>query len=1557
MSSDLEPCRDDSECSDSSVKSFDSIRTALARRYDADLERAERPADPSYTVSPLRNCKRLKLGSTTPARGTMNHTPVNVAAIIRDLMSGMLDTIEACSFAPSTQQHAVEAHKAKWRKQRLIASPNRKGLAREELETEPADKTAFTPSPSYRYPTKAVEVDGVSSGDDSTSSEDEAAEGDAMALIKEDEGGAMCNSGEMEGTEPGANVRHADQEKGDAVSADAAAPSSTGAAAVTEQAGEENGNATIEEPVALSLTLTSSNAAAFTQHTFTETIDPETCWRLIDSGVLRNKLDGSWKDQRRGCTEEEQMRKLLKAIPKGGSALKVQYLTPACGYGRVNPKGSLSLGSLRKAVRHTLCGDDWWDFDVANCHPAILLQLCQTNDIACEALAHYVANREVCLLEVAALFKSEVAPETSRDFAKVLFIRVMYGGSASNWCDDHAADLAGDYPVSVAIPPSVTDLQAEVAAISKAVQGLNPEMREAVEAHRSALGKDGNFDGSFLSYYAQEWERRVLEAVFAMMRAKGYITNALDCVLCFDGIMVRKRNTANTTAAAIIEECEMAVRVNLGFNLTFTEKAMTKSLLPQMTAVERVPPACCFLSDLSLVMGPAAAYADFSKAAVPLLRDGRASKKDKARELLASVLASAFGRGSAPGEALFVERCQQARVQAETAKSAKKLRTLFADAREADSVEPLVSWVLEDSPEKGSQLVTSLASRVFNARLPLSSDAADRHKEKFVAFLNARKAYIAFVEAAVPLLEVRRSEVEVERQALASVLASVFGCKSTRGEELFVTYCVYAAPSRPPKKKSLRKLFKSAREGYSLGSLVSWVLKNAPDEGRQLVATLAREVLHVPGATDQFAALLVKHEAEWRDHYLAMADEALSLVIVQRASERKNKARRLEVDVGAAIAALFGGGRGGRRGLELFTKWQCSCGKPAPMSDAAPTEPDLQATEEAYFAAAERVSDPRATIVAFVQWLQRQADAVGGEALSTVLLQHSLGAGQERSNALVAGHERGQVALLRRGLDKASRARGGQNSTTSPEGFDGHTARRQVEEFNIWAHTHQTQPEMVATQRTELKAEIVARMNNWFCAITKLTGKPMVLEEVRRPEKVLFGAKSQMATHFVLRSPQDTTTAWENSAPLFAGDILPTNLVDLWRLHPDKRTCHVLAFEPDQAPGLLPSGEFNLFRGLGIPPEAAVQDDAAAQLVEDHVRTIWCCGDKRTGDFMMNWMAHLVQKPGVKMGTAPVLKGGQGAGKGILIQKLGTILGQEHFISVLSLDAVTGTFQEEKVKTNLLTFLDECTFAGDKRQASILKGLLSEDMRKWEAKFLNPIRVKNHSNFIVASNYDQIVHVEQDDRRWVCLKVDNRYSGPETAESRTYFNALGAVDPRAFAWLLYHRDITTFRSRAIPPTQYGREQKTINFESPVAFVEHILRKTSIQVTDPRRPQTQKTRIVRTHDGHDHVEQSTVEEVQRDLVHILLAGKTTKVPKCDVAAAYALFAKTATGQTYKHSVGERLLFQKIRELTGASTDLKVGPKGAQVPSVGFPPLSKAREAFGKAMHEPTWEWEE
>jgi hypothetical protein len=306
-------------------------------------------------------------------------------------------------------------------------------------------------------------------------------------------------------------------------------------------------------PLVLSLGSKKPSTAILTSPKFSEAIESKLCQRLVDSGVLRNTLDDKW-----GCTEVELVLKIKKTLKR--DVLAVKYKKPKSGYGRVNPKDWLSLGTLRKAVRHTLCGDSWVDFDVANCHPAIMLQLCRASNIPCKALAFYVENRPACLAEVAALFDelaycanvdnrpachTEVAAlfgEYVRDAAKVLFIRIMYGGTPETWRQEHKAALAITPDMKLTLPACVTDLQSEMASISKAVQAHNPEMVKAIRALHRQTGKTHNFDGSFLSHYLQDWERRVLEVVFQMMREKGYIRGTCDCVLCFDGIMVRLQN-------------------------------------------------------------------------------------------------------------------------------------------------------------------------------------------------------------------------------------------------------------------------------------------------------------------------------------------------------------------------------------------------------------------------------------------------------------------------------------------------------------------------------------------------------------------------------------------------------------------------------------------------------------------------------------------------------------------------------------------------------------------------------------------------------------------------------------------------------------------------------------------------------------------------------------------------------------------------------------------------------------------------------------------------------
>jgi hypothetical protein len=289
------------------------------------------------------------------------------------------------------------------------------------------------------------------------------------------------------------------------------------------------------------------------------------------------------------------------------------------------------------------------------------------------------------------------------------------------------------------------------------------------------------------------------------------------------------------------------------------------------------------------------------------------------------------------------------------------------------------------------------------------------------------------------------------------------------------------------------------------------------------------------------------------------------------------------------------------------------------------------------------------------------------------------------------------------------------------------------------------------------------------------------------------------------------------------------------------------------------------------------------------------------------------------MGTVPVLKGGQGAGKGIIInQFLAAIIGPASFLQCLDMNELTGNFSGEAIKTNLLCFLDEATFSGDKKQANILKGLISEPTRKFELKHVNAVRIANFSNLIVASNYDCMVRVEKDERRFLCLEVDSRFSGPQTPQAREYFDALAAVPVTAVAYYLYNRDISAFANvmRSVPSTAYTRHQKMINLESPVAFVHQLL---------------------------------------DDGTHFDDYGAGTVVSKDQLMEEYKNFCK---GDKFTRQVGKSDFFKELNRVVGSSNVATSRPTvtgGHRGSSVCIKSQAVARGNFLKEVKEKSWNW--
>jgi hypothetical protein len=394
--------------------------------------------------------------------------------------------------------------------------------------------------------------------------------------------------------------------------------------------------------------------------------------------------------------------------------------------------------------------------------------------------------------------------------------------------------------------------------------------------------------------------------------------------------------------------------------------------------------------------------------------------------------------------------------------------------------------------------------------------------------------------------------------------------------------------------------------------------------------------------------------------------------------------------------------------------------------------------------------------------------------------------------------------------------------------FDGKLVRDWINDFNKQSEKLRNMDD-VSDVRDKLLDTIMAYMNNFFSGVSH-NGKPAVIEEWVRTYVPPGEHKVVSKKMFILRKPRDLVEVYRRFKSQIEGlDDKPVNIMTRWLNNDDTNWYEEMELDPSSTRCKNPD-IFNMFRGLAISrdkAESSIHENEDVNIlckpITDHILKIWCRSNKGLGEYLLDWMAHAVQKPWIKLGTTPVLRGGQGSGKGIIIQMLGDILGQVHFSHATDMDVVVGRFQGNDAKTNLLTFLDECTFSGDKKQSSILKGLISEKMRKWEKKFLDPLHLRSFSNYIVASNYEQIVSVECDDRRFICIEVDDKYAGPQKKESAAYFNNLLTVKIEHFAAFLYRRDLSQFNPKELPDSVYNVYQKIINLDSIDVFIYELIK--------------------------------------------------------------------------------------------------------------------------------------
>ena len=214
-------------------------------------------------------------------------------------------------------------------------------------------------------------------------------------------------------------------------------------------------------------------------------------------------------------------------------------------FGRVYPQKGIGLQAFPSDVRACLAKLYYWDIDMVNAQPTILLHMCRVHGWAHTMLEDYVANREKWLAD------TMKAVGCSRHDAKTLCLSGIFGGQP--WAHS---------------PTHVVALFRELCTIAHNLISLYPAILKK-------MAKEPYPERSCVAHVLQDRERFLFETFDQFLVSKGRYVG----VPIHDGGLVEKAEGERVFPETILREAETHLLAVTGFPMAFVVKPMEHSFV------------------------------------------------------------------------------------------------------------------------------------------------------------------------------------------------------------------------------------------------------------------------------------------------------------------------------------------------------------------------------------------------------------------------------------------------------------------------------------------------------------------------------------------------------------------------------------------------------------------------------------------------------------------------------------------------------------------------------------------------------------------------------------------------------------------------------------------------------------------------------------------------------------------------------------------------------------------------------------------------------------------
>lgn len=288
----------------------------------------------------------------------------------------------------------------------------------------------------------------------------------------------------------------------------------------------------------------------------------------------------------------------------------------------------------------------------------------------------------------------------------------------------------------------------------------------------------------------------------------------------------------------------------------------------------------------------------------------------------------------------------------------------------------------------------------------------------------------------------------------------------------------------------------------------------------------------------------------------------------------------------------------------------------------------------------------------------------------------------------------------------------------------------------------------------------------------------------------------------------------------------PVSFIKTWLLDNEKRKYRIMDFIPDVTK--CPEDVYNTFKGFEIAnfsecydKQITEEDNKLLQIILDHIKFLCDDGGEEANnmyEYVLNWMAHLFQKPTEKATTCLIFKGYEGCGKGILFNMIRNMLGKQYgFTTASPMTDIFGSFNSSSADKMLIN-IDEIDIKEAKGIYEALKKYITDDTVNFKQKFIDSREVANLSRVLITTNNDYNLMISNSNRRFVLIECIHKKK-PTIDTIDTLLN--NKVGQMLFYRFLMKRNISNLNLENFPKSNLYKKALEKSAKPIVDFLDSI----------------------------------------------------------------------------------------------------------------------------------------